>query len=193
MRMTKQTQRRRLDPVGTRATILDAALNAFAGKGYDGTSIADIAAAAGVPKSLVQYHFGSKEELWQACLAKRLAPMVEAIDRFLDTGSRDIAELAKTRFRFLQDHPEVRQLFSWASLGPVPIPQVIAERRERVIQQLGGDPSSPEIVKLLLAITAMDGWFLHQHLYRQLLGEQVLDAGFEDRFLDMILQAVKTP
>ncbi|AQA18529.1 hypothetical protein BST95_10070 [Halioglobus japonicus] len=50
----------------TRAQILEAAANAFAGAGFDAASLADIAAQAGVKKALVQYHFSTKEQLWRA-------------------------------------------------------------------------------------------------------------------------------
>lgn len=41
----------------------------FAQLGFEATSIADVAQAAGVKKSLVQYHFPSKENLWQSAVA----------------------------------------------------------------------------------------------------------------------------
>lgn len=50
-----------------RARIRDAAIARFAERGYAGTSIRDVAAAAQVSPGLVQHHFGSKEELRAAC------------------------------------------------------------------------------------------------------------------------------
>jgi TetR/AcrR family transcriptional regulator len=48
-----------------RAAIRDQALGLFAERGFDATSIGEIAAAAGVPKANVLYYFGSKDELWR--------------------------------------------------------------------------------------------------------------------------------
>ena len=48
----------------TREQILEAAIDTFARLGFDGASLADIAAAAGVKKALVQYHFTTKDQLW---------------------------------------------------------------------------------------------------------------------------------
>ena len=48
-----------------RDDILNAALKCFAESGFEGTSIADIARAAGVGHPLVHYHFGSKDALWR--------------------------------------------------------------------------------------------------------------------------------
>lgn len=50
--------------------IKDAALIAFGQNGFTGTSIAQIAEAAGVAKPLVHYHFASKDELWRAAVAE---------------------------------------------------------------------------------------------------------------------------
>ena len=52
----------------TRAQLLRAAADVFAARGYDGTRVADIAAAAGVSNSALYAYFGSKAELLVASL-----------------------------------------------------------------------------------------------------------------------------
>ncbi|AKC70945.1 TetR/AcrR family transcriptional regulator [Pandoraea oxalativorans] len=51
-----------------RAALLGAAIDAFSHLGYDGANLRGIAAAAKVDASLVRVHFGSKEQLWRACI-----------------------------------------------------------------------------------------------------------------------------
>lgn len=51
-------------------SLLEAAKKLFADKGFDGVSVKDICDKAGVNVSLVSYHFGSKEGLFNACLEK---------------------------------------------------------------------------------------------------------------------------
>lgn len=48
----------------TRASILEAARALFAQRGYDGTTVRDVASEAGVDAALVIRYFGSKEELF---------------------------------------------------------------------------------------------------------------------------------
>ena len=48
-----------------RAKVLDAAIELFAERGFDGTSLPSITARCGVPVPLIVYHFGSKEQLWR--------------------------------------------------------------------------------------------------------------------------------
>ncbi|MDX3004362.1 helix-turn-helix domain containing protein [Kribbella solani] len=58
---------RAVEDLTARARIRDAAIELFGGRGIEGASIRDIAAAAGVSSGLVRHHFGSKESLREAC------------------------------------------------------------------------------------------------------------------------------
>lgn len=51
--------------------ILDAAERVFAAKGFDGASMREIAEAAEVAQSLLHYHFGAKEGLFEAMFLRR--------------------------------------------------------------------------------------------------------------------------
>lgn len=52
-----------------KATILDAAIPLFA-RGFESVSVQQIASAAGVKHSLVMYHFGTKEQLWEQAASR---------------------------------------------------------------------------------------------------------------------------
>ncbi len=60
---TREEQKRE-----TRAKILQAALEQFAERGFDGASVRDIAKRAGVIHGLIKYHFESKEKLWMTAV-----------------------------------------------------------------------------------------------------------------------------
>jgi AcrR family transcriptional regulator len=64
----------------TSQRLLDAAEGLFADRGYDGVSIRDIAAAAGVNVAAINYHFGGKERLYQVILER---VMTAKRDRYL--------------------------------------------------------------------------------------------------------------
>jgi AcrR family transcriptional regulator len=59
----------------TRSRILDAAQALFAVNGFEATSTRAITTTAGVNLAAVNYHFGSKDELVQAVLARHLRPL----------------------------------------------------------------------------------------------------------------------
>ena len=56
--------------LGTKSRILDAAERLFLEHGFEATSLRQLTAAAGVNLAAVNYHFGSKEELFQAVLTR---------------------------------------------------------------------------------------------------------------------------
>ena len=59
----------------TRERILDAALDLFADRSFDGASTRDIAARAGVSQPSLAYHFQDKEALWQAAVDRLFAKL----------------------------------------------------------------------------------------------------------------------
>jgi len=59
----------------TKDRILDAAEALFMEHGFEATSMRALTAAAGVNLAAVNYHFGTKEVLFQAVLVRRLDPM----------------------------------------------------------------------------------------------------------------------
>jgi AcrR family transcriptional regulator len=55
-----------------REQVVDAAVRVFRERGYDGTSMGDIAAALGLHKSSIYHHIAGKEELLEAALSRAL-------------------------------------------------------------------------------------------------------------------------
>jgi AcrR family transcriptional regulator len=86
-------------PAATKERILDAAETLFMEHGFEATSMRLITAAAGVNLAAANYHFGSKEELFQAVLTRRLDPMnqerVALLDRFEHDAAPDPVACAR--------------------------------------------------------------------------------------------------
>jgi AcrR family transcriptional regulator len=66
--------------------ILDSAEAVFVRCGFHGTSLRDIAQAAGVPLALLSYHFGSKEGLFRAVIERRAPANAQALKHALQTA-----------------------------------------------------------------------------------------------------------
>lgn len=62
----------------TKEQILNVAEHLFAENGFAGTSLRSVIREAGVNLSAVHYHFGSKEELFRAVVARIAKPVVRA-------------------------------------------------------------------------------------------------------------------
>jgi AcrR family transcriptional regulator len=73
----------------TKTRILDAAERLFVEHGFEATSLRSLTSAAGVNLAAVNYHFGSKEELFQAVLTRRLDPMNQERIELLERVERE--------------------------------------------------------------------------------------------------------
>ncbi|QDX21989.1 TetR/AcrR family transcriptional regulator [Pandoraea pnomenusa] len=102
-----------------RAALLGAAIHAFSQHGYDGANLRGIARAAKVDASLVRVHFGSKEQLWRACVDTLEAALAEPAERLralsLDT-SRPVTDRLKEAIEIIAAHavrhPEHKQFIA---------------------------------------------------------------------------------
>ncbi len=69
----------------TKERILDAGEALIAAEGFDGATLRQVTSAAGVNLAAVNYHFGNKEGLLRAVLARRIGPInserIAALDR----------------------------------------------------------------------------------------------------------------
>jgi AcrR family transcriptional regulator len=61
--------------MGTKNHIMDSAMELFAEKGFQSTSVRDIASLANANVALINYHFGSKEGLLKEIMEKRALQM----------------------------------------------------------------------------------------------------------------------
>jgi len=75
--------------VDTKTRILDAAERLFVEHGFEATSLRSLTSAASVNLAAVNYHFGSKEELFQAVLTRRLDPMNQERIELLEKIERE--------------------------------------------------------------------------------------------------------
>ncbi len=118
--MAKKTAKAPVPRLPARDRLLRAAMTRFARAGYDGTTVDEIVAAARVNKRMVYHYFGDKERLYHAVLAEayRSLELVE-IDALAHTAGIDAltAEIVRTYFDFLENHPEFVRLLLWENLN----------------------------------------------------------------------------
>jgi AcrR family transcriptional regulator len=91
--------RRELKKEATRQEILTAAADLFRTKGYEATSVDDIAAAADVAKGTFYYHFQAKEDLVMALQEAELKTATERAKKRITGGE----PVMKILFDFLSD------------------------------------------------------------------------------------------
>jgi AcrR family transcriptional regulator len=79
--MSAVPARSRLPAVERRAAVLDAALRVFGEGSYGGATTAEIARAAGVSEPILYRHFGSKRDLYCACLDEMWRRLRETVEQ----------------------------------------------------------------------------------------------------------------
>ncbi|WP_145972704.1 TetR/AcrR family transcriptional regulator [Acetobacterium woodii] len=92
--------------------ILENAKQLFSEKGYDGTSMDQIALQTGVPKSLIYYHFKSKETLLNAIVFK----FFDEYDQLLRVGDVDCQERLNNYLDYLEKNSDFLRIILVESL-----------------------------------------------------------------------------
>jgi AcrR family transcriptional regulator len=77
--------------IDTKQRILDTAERLFAERGYDAISLRHIIGEAGVNLAAVHYHFGSKEDLLDEVVLRKVGPLNEARLALLDQAEKEAA------------------------------------------------------------------------------------------------------
>jgi AcrR family transcriptional regulator len=72
--------------------LLDTAESLFSQKGFDGTSVRDIAEAAGINTAMISYYFGSKEKLMEEIFERKSLNIKEKVANLLKDDSLDPLE-----------------------------------------------------------------------------------------------------
>jgi TetR/AcrR family transcriptional regulator len=106
----------KIDGDRTRAAILKAAQDLFVAHGFAATSMATVARQAGVTKSLIHHHFGSKRELWDAVKVSVMEDYQAQQRQMLTERTPDLSLIEDSMvvyFRFLQRNPHVVRLWNW--------------------------------------------------------------------------------
>ena len=105
----------------TQARIVRAAMARFAEHGYERTTIAAVAAEAGVSRSAIFWHFGDKANLFQETFRELLVPFFRELERsFEQDGARDqLLALFSTYEAFVEKNQETIQNFvRWVMESP---------------------------------------------------------------------------
>ncbi|SOD63468.1 transcriptional regulator, TetR family [Streptomyces zhaozhouensis] len=87
--------RRRMTGTERREQLLDIGRTLFAARGFEGTSVEEIAAKAGVSKPVVYEHFGGKEGLYAVVVDREMSRLLSMVTGALTAGHpRELLEQA---------------------------------------------------------------------------------------------------
>ena len=158
-----------------REQLLDVGRRLFAEKGFEGTSVEEIAARAQVSKPVVYEHFGGKEGLYAVVVDREIEVLLDAVTGALLSEGRprllleraalallDYIESSTDGFRILvRDSPVAQSTGTFASLI-----SDVASQVEHILgaefKQRGLDPrNAPMYAQMLVGMVALTGqWWL---------------------------------
>ena len=98
----------KIEKIGTKERILDAALSSFSTSGFDATSLDAIAESLDIRKQTILYHFATKKGLLNAVVERAAENLITSIEEVLNgelKGWERIEALARMIFRLALREP----------------------------------------------------------------------------------------
>ncbi|MDB5861782.1 MAG: acrR [Ramlibacter sp.] len=112
-------RRSKEDALATRNSLLDAAEHVFLAQGVAGTSLNDIALAAGTTRGAIYWHFRDKADLFNAMMDRVVMPLQGAMDRGKQPPDEDplpaLKQALRQAFRQTVTDPQTRRVFEVAT------------------------------------------------------------------------------
>jgi TetR/AcrR family transcriptional regulator len=202
-----QTTSLRMSAPNRRVQLLEAALNVFSEKGFDGATTKEIAARAGVTEAIIFRHFPTKQALYQAVLESELgcpgfeewmAQARESMDRNDDRGLfRAIAAAIIESYRA---DPRMERVMLFAALEGnrqaldhyrnlcLPLFEVLQDyifRRQREGALAGHDPAA--------ILSAISGMAQRYAMFTQMFGFRLeySDQEAADLFTHILMNGIQ--
>ncbi len=118
---------------GTATRLISAGIQLFAERGYDGTTVRAVTRRAGANLGAITYHFGTKDEFYEAVVTEVVDPSREFLANAVGTQGSPldrIERFVRGVFEYLRLRPEFPRLVMQHFAGARPLPDAF----RRVIQ-----------------------------------------------------------
>lgn len=167
--------RTRMTGTQRRAQLLGIGRALFAERGFDGTSVEEIAGRAGVSKPVVYEHFGGKEGLYAVVVDREMQALLASVTAALHSGGHpravleraalallDYIEESTDGFRILvRDSPVAQSTGTFASLISDAAGQVEYILADEFAQRHLDEVDAPMYAQMLVGMVALTGqWWL---------------------------------
>ncbi len=188
-------------PRGTRRdrynadTLVGVAVDVFTARGYDGTSMEDIAAASGITKSSIYHHVRGKEDLLRIALERALDALLLLLD---EPGGRDGPAIDRLEYVIRRSIEILAADLSYVTLlvrarGHTGAEQWALQQRRAFDRQIASlvrqavaegdlrDDISPGLATRLLfgLVNSLTEWWLPERESPSLLTEQIVRLAFD--------------
>lgn len=157
-------------------------------------TVRDIAQKADIAVGLINYHFGSKNNLIEVCVQRIISHVMEifpAKERSADSqetvdkkGNDDNATFIARVFRFLLDHPEISKISMLGDLSQPNAKSNSAVSYRAILKAISDkDPEKIRKIKAFMLLATIQSAFLNRQISAELLGINLNDeSNFRDFF-----------
>jgi len=180
-----EVQGRKRDSAATKESFLDAAEALFAERGFDRTTVRDIAREAGVNQALLFRYFGSKEALFEEVIARGTRERIATTppERLLSTTLRSMLEPNEDGHRNRSLQTYLRSTGSDSAAAA--IRQQLGKEYARALASLTDSPDAELRADLALA------WLLGIGLVREITAKEPLASADPDEICRLVAEATK--
>jgi AcrR family transcriptional regulator len=123
--------------------VLDAALDAFAERGYEGTSVRELARGLGVSHNMIPQRIGTKDDLWRRSVDRGFGQLAVALASVvMDDDATDLERLRAVIVRFIEANavrPALLRIISREAVSPGPRYDYLFERFIDPVRQFGAE------------------------------------------------------
>jgi AcrR family transcriptional regulator len=183
--VTEEPQVRRRDSAATRQAFLDAASALFAERGFDRTTVREIAKRAEANQALLFRYFGSKEAIFEEVMAQRGREQLatSAPERLVENTLRGMLTPDSPEYR---DHSLETLIRSTGNdNAAATIRRELGEEYTRALSVLTDAENADLRADLVLA------WILGIGLVREIAGKEPLASAEPDEVCALVLKASK--
>ena len=188
--MTTENRRVRMTAQQRREQLVGVARSLFAERGYEATSIEEIADRAEVSKPVVYQHFGGKEGLYAVVVDREVRDLTQAIAGAFDAGHpRLVAEAAADGFlAYIEQHEEgFRVLVRDAPVGTTDgtfasvLAEIAARAEELLLSEFSergfDETTAPMYARMLVGAVALVGewWLDHREPPREVVAAHIVN------------------
>ncbi|PEY42413.1 TetR family transcriptional regulator [Bacillus cereus] len=187
----------------TKQKVIDAAISLFYTKGYDGTSVRDIAKRADVNVANISYYFAGKQGLLEQLITDFLEGYIGVIERSVEqreylSAKEVMNQIVRGILRYQFEHRELTRFFyRELSLDTTLIREVMTvyfskERYyiEQIIKQ-GQMQQEFQKISFTMFMTQLKGMINMPYLYPQYITEVLHSFPSETFFLEMYTKEVE--
>lgn len=201
--------RREEQKLATQTRILDGALDLFSSRGFEGTSVRDIAASANVSHAVIRLHFGSKAQLWKRAVDYLFDRVVDEMrpqpgEPDFEDGAAGIACFVRQYVRYCARHPEHARLMLLEAMHDNEQLQYAVDKHiapshkflERLLAPAmanGIVPAIPIVNLIYIVAAAGQSVFALAREAQLIYGMDVLDASFVESHADAVTRLLLGP